>query len=179
MCTTLLSLPSLQPPIDARIALLHVAPTAYLHQPTEMKLVVRNRHPSRTAHMVVSLELDDSPGFILSGVRSGRVPVLLPGAEWELRWTLIPLECGYVRLPQIRVIDRRKPFVAAGDQSAPMGHNPELDLPGDEVRVVDVRWDGRDAEGQESVLQRRNSLDSESSEEERQLPQAGTVLVLP
>jgi hypothetical protein len=144
-----------------------------------MKLVVRNRHPSRTAHVVVSLDLDSTPGFIVSGVRSGRGPVLIPGAEFELRWNLLPLECGYVRLPQIRVTDRRKPFIAAGDQSAPPGHNPELDLPGDNVKVVDMRGDGRDGEGQKPVIQRRDSLDSDMSEEDSRRDQAATVFVLP
>jgi trafficking protein particle complex subunit 11 len=158
---------------------MHLGPIAHLHQPTEMKLVIRNRHPSKTAHVVVSIDLDNSDGFILSGVRSGRAPVLLPGAEHELVWNLIPLECGYVRLPRIRVVDRRKPFVSAGDQSTPSGHNPEADWPGEVVKVVDVRWDNRDGEGQESMLQRRNSLDSESSEEENGVPYIGTVLVVP
>jgi trafficking protein particle complex subunit 11 len=150
-----------------------------LHQPTQMKLVIRNRHPSKTAHIVVSVDVDNSDGFIVSGVRSGRAPVLLPGAEAEMLWSLLPLECGYVRLPRIRVTDRRKPFVSAGDQSAPPGHNPEADWPGETVKVVDLRWDSRNGEGEESLVQRRNSLDTESSEEENTLPQTGTILVLP
>ncbi|KAJ3748585.1 hypothetical protein DFH05DRAFT_1589439 [Lentinula detonsa] len=47
------------------------------------------------------------PGFTISGLRSGRVPLLLGGTDQRLLWTLVPLECGYVTVPRVRVFDRR------------------------------------------------------------------------
>jgi hypothetical protein len=178
LCTTRLPLPNLQPPTDDLIALLHVAPTARLHRPMEMKIVIRNRHPSRTAHVTVAIDVDNMDAFIVSGVRSGRVPILLPGTEASLTWSMIPLECGFVRVPRLRVTDRRKPFVAAGDQSASTGPNPEADAPGRVIKVVDVRWDGRDGQGQESLPRRRNSLDSDVTDDEV-VAHIGSVLVMP
>jgi hypothetical protein len=150
-----------------------------LHVPTELRLVLRNRHPSRSAEVTVHVEADPLDGFVLAGMRSGRAPFLLPGAECELRWNLLPIECGFVRLPRVRVVDRRKPFVAGAQAAAP-GHNPETDLPGDVVKIVDVRWDTRDAEGGEYVIPRRDpdGLGLEDSEENG-APHVGAVLVLP
>ena len=68
---------------------------------------MRNRRPTKSANVVVQVEFDAADGFVLAGLRSGRVPVLLPGAEEELRWNMVPVECGLVRVPRIRVVDRR------------------------------------------------------------------------
>jgi hypothetical protein len=179
LCRSHLPLPELQPPTDGLVALLRISPLAHLHQSTPMTLIVRNRHPSRSAHVVVTVDVDVKDSLIFSGMRSGYAPVLLPGSEWESRWTLIPLECGHVRLPRIRVTDRRKPFVASSDPNNPSAHNPETDLPGDEVKIIDVRWDRRNGEGQDVMLQRRNSIDSEASDEETAPGHIGTILVLP
>ncbi|KAJ3768402.1 hypothetical protein FB446DRAFT_707050 [Lentinula raphanica] len=160
-------------------ALLSVSPTAKLHEPLPMTLIVRNGHPSRTAEVYVLLDgmssggttgptataesmssgaaqthttsssisynpnpssspssqpptnlnantnpnpnaaqfpsnsnqsssSSSSPSFILSGLRAGRIPLLLSGgSEERLVWTIIPVECGYLRLPRVRVVDRR------------------------------------------------------------------------
>ncbi|KAH9829287.1 Gryzun, putative trafficking through golgi-domain-containing protein [Rhodofomes roseus] len=105
--TTRFSLPTLRPPRDGLIALLDVPPTAQLHTPLTLRLVVRNRQPTRSANVVVHLETDNSDAFIAAGLRNGRLPILLPGAEETVLWRLVPVECGFVRIPRIRVADWR------------------------------------------------------------------------
>lgn len=84
-------------------------------------------------------------------------------------WRLIPVECGYVRLPKIKVMDRRAKSVG------------EADSEGEIVKVVDVRWDRREAgriAGEEGTDVRR-SIDSLN---EGISPRDGgvtTILVLP
>jgi len=137
--TSLFALPTLQPPRDGLIGLLSVPSTAKLHVPTHMHLTIRNRHPSRTATVTVQLEGDPQlqdgstslgGGILVAGLRTGRVPVLLPGMEYTLSWRIIPLECGSVRVPGVKIFDMRK---AAADTGAS----------GEEVEIVDVRTDWR------------------------------------
>ena len=127
--TTLFPLPPLAPPTDGLIALLDAPTIATLHVPVPLRLVIRNARPTRAANITVHIEFDAADGFVLAGLRSGRVPVLLPGAEEELRWNMVPVECGLVRVPRIRVVDRR---VGSGEGEE-----------GEEVEVVDLRRDAR------------------------------------
>ncbi|TFY61713.1 hypothetical protein EVJ58_g4338 [Rhodofomes roseus] len=129
--TTRFSLPTLRPPRDGLIALLDVPPTAQLHTPLTLRLVVRNRQPTRSANVVVHLETDNSDAFIAAGLRNGRLPILLPGAEETVLWRLVPVECGFVRIPRIRVADRRTDPGAEGELQERI------------VRIVDVRADER------------------------------------
>jgi hypothetical protein len=51
------------------------------------------------------------------------------------------VECGYVRVPKVKVVDRRK--MSTG----------EIDPEGEIVKVVDVRWDQRatrESEGEDN-----------------------------
>lgn len=125
-----------------------------------MRLTVRNLRASGAANVVVQVEFDPSDGFVLAGLRSGRIPVLLPGGEEVLVWNMVPIECGYVRVPRIRVTDRRTP---AGGADA--DHEGEL------VSVVDVRWDGQSEGAQERL--RNASSDKKGSISD------GVILVLP
>ncbi|KAF5393290.1 hypothetical protein D9757_000465 [Collybiopsis confluens] len=208
LSSTLLPLPSLHPPPDELVALLDVPPSAKLHEPIPLTLTVRNCHPSRTAAVYVQLEASSSanvndasttgasvqaqisdvssagsPGFIVAGLRSGRVPLLLAGAEERLTWMLIPIECGNVKLPTIRVFDRRKgskgglgALVGAGSEEADIneGIRNSMDIEGQgrEVKVVDVRVERRrgrvipiDGQGRGPALE--------------EVQRIGTVLVLP
>ncbi|KAI5120282.1 hypothetical protein M0805_005339 [Coniferiporia weirii] len=154
LSTTRIGLPILKPPPDGLIALLHVPPLARLHQPFMLELVVLNHHPTRTACPAVSLDLEPSESFVVAGIRNGRLPTLIPGAEERVIWRLIPLECGpAVLLPKIRVMDRRR-LVEAAESSAgvPQGDT----VPDDEVPVIDVRWDRRGSDGSDAL---RNSQD--------------------
>jgi len=168
LSTSRFPLPFLRPPSDGLIALMSVPPVATLHAPVSMSLKIRNLHPSRSANVTVQLESDLSDAFVVSGLRSGRVPILLPGGEEELVWRLIPVECGYAKVPKIKVVDRRT--MSTG----------EIESEGEVVKVVDVRWDrraARESEGDDVTDGRR----SNESSREGDGPAAGvtTILVLP
>jgi len=137
--TSYFPLPSLRHPVEDLVALLDVPPKASLHVPVSMTLTIRNYHPSRSANITVHLEPDSLDSFVVSGMRTSRVPVLLPGAEEKLIWRIIPLECGYVRLPRIKVIDRRK-AIPASQIPGEMVPAPEGST-GDPVKVIDLRHD--------------------------------------
>lgn len=134
-----------------------------------MSLRIRNLHPSRSANITVQLEPEPSDAFVVSGLRSGRVPILLPGGEEQVIWRLIPVECGYVRLPKIKVMDRRAKSVG------------EADSEGEIVKVVDVRLDRREAgrtAGEEDTDVRR-SIDSSNEDISPRDGGVTTILVLP
>lgn len=143
MATNRFPLPALRPPEGDLVALLEVPTQAKLHTPTQMRLTVRNLRRSGAANVVVQIEFDPSDGFVLAGIRSGRLPILLPGGEEVLTWNLIPIECGYVKIPKIKVTDRR---ISAGGGSDAQGESE-----GEAVSVIDVRWDGRSEDGQERL----------------------------
>jgi len=163
LSTTRFSLPPLKPPKDDLVALLDLPSAGKLHVPMIMKLIARNNHPSRTAAVTVHLEPDASDGFVVAGLRSGRIPMLLPETEATLFWKLIPVECGFVKVPKIKVIDRRKAIVPSGQEPLIPPPEPGSDAEGDVVGLVDVRWDGR----------------SESGEEARAAGDIGSILVVP
>lgn len=83
----------------------------------------------------------------------------MPGAEEKVTWKLIAIECGHVKIPRIKVVDRRK-TIAIG------GQTPESDAEGEMVKIVDVRLDQRPARVPED-----NDLESEA--------EPSTILVLP
>ncbi|KAF5317621.1 hypothetical protein D9758_018225 [Tetrapyrgos nigripes] len=134
--TSVFPLPSLHPPVDDLVAILDVAPRAKLHQPIPLTLSIRNRHPSRSANVFVQLETDPADAFVVAGLRTGRVPVLLPGGEEKLAWNLIPVECGYVKVPRIRVTNRRSSGNAGGTDAG-------IDNEGVPVKIVDTRIEQR------------------------------------
>ncbi|KAH9855996.1 Gryzun, putative trafficking through golgi-domain-containing protein [Lenzites betulinus] len=142
--STRFPLPPLCPPSDGLIALLDAPTTARLHTPIPLRLTLRNRHPTRTATATVQLEPDTADAFVVAGLRHGRMPVLLPGQEDALTWNLIPLQCGLVRIPRVKVLDRRSAVQLAGGTPPPgAGGADAVQTEGDEVEIVDVRWDGR------------------------------------
>ena len=163
LSTTRFSLPPLKPPMDDLVALLDLPPTGKLHVPMVIKLTTRNNHPSRTAVVTVHLEPDVSDGFVVAGLRSGRLPMLLPETEATFYWKLVPVECGFVKVPKIKVIDRRKAIVPPGQEPPIPPPEPGSDVEGDIVKLVDVRWDGR----------------PESGEEGREIGDIGSVLIVP
>lgn len=162
LSTTKFALPPLKPPADELVALLDLPSTGKLHVPMIMKLTTRNNDPSRTAVVTVHLEPDPSDGFVVAGLRSGRLPMLLPETESTVSWKLIPVECGFVKVPKIKVLDRRKAIVLPG-QEPPVPLEPGSDAEGDIVKLVDVRWDRR----------------PEGGEEARAAGNIGSVLILP
>ncbi|KAH9915858.1 Gryzun, putative trafficking through golgi-domain-containing protein [Fomitopsis serialis] len=153
--TTQLSLPPLRPPRDGLVALLDVPPIAKLHKPFNLRLVIRNRQPTRSANVVVHLETDNSDAFVLAGLRNGRLPILLPGAEETVLWKLVPVECGFVRIPRMKVSDRRTDPGTEGELQERI------------IRIVDVRAD------------ERREVQEDGGVEEVPLPTEPVVLVLP
>lgn len=137
--TTIVPLPPLSPPGDTLVALFDMPATAKLHVPVPLTVFIRNYHPTRSANVIVQLEPDVSDGFVLTGLRSGHIPIILPGAEEKLQWTLIPLECGYLDIPKIRILDKRRtvPAPPAGEEV------PQDGNAGEPVRVIDLRRDQR------------------------------------
>lgn len=161
-------LPSLRPPVNTVVALLDVPPQGTLHVPMLLTLTIRNYHPTRSANIVVQLEPDSMDGFVVSGLRNGRVPVLLPGSEEKLIWNIIPIECGFVKVPRIKVTDRRK-TIPGSQGAAEISANVDA-FAGDLVKVVNIRReDDSQIEGSDPVNQ--------SSTDEREV--SATVLVLP
>jgi len=140
LCTSRFPLPNLQPPRTGVIALLELPSSAKLHAPVHARLIIRNYHPSRSATLTVQLEPDTADAFLIAGQRSARVPTLLPGTEAQLVWSLIPIECGFVRVPKIRVVDKRNSgLIAPSDTEQP----PATEEEGISVRVFDLRRDER------------------------------------
>ncbi|KAG2132301.1 Gryzun, putative trafficking through golgi-domain-containing protein [Suillus bovinus] len=165
--TTRFALPTLMIPQDELIALLDVPSFARLHMSTPIHLTVRNRHSSRSANIIVALDLDPSDAFVVAGLRNGRLPILLPSSEEKLSWNLIPIECGHVKIPRIKVMNVRGAALPSQGVGVP---STEVDVEGEPVKVVDVRAD-------------RNTARVESAGDGADVvPQqydASTILVLP
>lgn len=130
---TRIVLPPLEPPQENVVALLDVPAVATLHVPLNLTLLVRNYHPALSANILCQLDTDNIDTFVVSGLRNGRLPILLPGAEERVTWRLIPMECGHIRLPNIKVYNRRI-TAPVQSQSSAEGQDEE-----DIVDIVDVR----------------------------------------
>ncbi|KAG6806134.1 hypothetical protein H0H87_003104, partial [Tephrocybe sp. NHM501043] len=57
----------------------------------------------------------------------------MPGDEEKFTWKLIPIECGHVKIPQIKVVDKRPIFTGGTEPTADMVTKGEM------VKIVDVR----------------------------------------
>ena len=168
--TSYFRLPSLRPPVDNIVALLDVPPQGTLHVPMILTLTIRNYHPTRSANIVVQLEPDPMDGFVVSGLRNGRIPVLLPGSEEKLFWNIIPIECGFVKVPRIKVTDRRK-IIPGSQGTNEIGASVDT-FAGDLIKVVNI---GRRVRQDDSLIEGSDSVKQSSTEEEV----SATVLVLP
>ncbi|KAF7428799.1 hypothetical protein PC9H_008031 [Pleurotus ostreatus] len=144
--TTIIPLPFLRPPREELVALMSAPPTGQLHTPVPVTLSIRNNHPTRSANIFVQLEPDPSDGFVVAGARSARLPILMPGSEEKITWKLIPLECGYVKIPRIKVIDRRKAIASAQGIGGP---NAEIETEGETIKIINVALDRRGEQGVE------------------------------
>lgn len=187
--TSIIALPPLRPPTETLVALLDMPPVGKLHVPFQITLQVRNYHPTRSANIVVSMESEPSiDSFIVSGLRSGRLPIMLPGTEERLLWTLVPMETGYHKIPEIKVLDARSdiqpnPMMSKGQAGGIMGGQQQQQQPVQpvvaeetkkEVRIVDVRIDAR------KEAEAKGELGVERQEaEERMAKVGGMILVLP
>lgn len=164
----------MSPPGDGILGILRLPPSARLHRPFPATLSVQNRHPSRTADLVLQTESADA--FIVAGPRTLRLPTLLPGTSVDVRLNVVPLMAGTTcRLPSFKVLDRRQRGPAA--QPPPAGaESREEAVTLEAVQVIDERSDARDEEGADL------SIHVPSAADPRQLePRRGgiTMLVLP
>ena len=142
LATTCIPLPRLSIPRDSVDALLELPATGMLHVPLSVTIKIRNRHSWRTAD--VYLQVEPSDHFVLSGLRSGSLPVLLAGSEEHLAFNLIPVSCGTVRLPTFKLLDRRKE-----NQGRESGEGIEVERT---VSVIDARIEERNENGEEIRL---------------------------
>ncbi|KIY69509.1 hypothetical protein CYLTODRAFT_372663 [Cylindrobasidium torrendii FP15055 ss-10] len=170
--TSTFALPALNPPLDGLVALLDVAPIARLHQEFPVTLTVRNNHPTRTASVRVYVDPSPDDGFIVAGMRAGRVPMLLPESEETIRWNLIPIECGKIVLPRMRVLDLRK--------SAPSAEHPEgTEQVGVNVKIIDARTEVKEEPQINNVSQDGEATPVVPAKAEDVLGILATVLVVP
>ena len=86
---------------------------------------------------MISVALDPQPsdGFVAAGLQNERLPLVLPGVQARVTWNVIPIECEYVKVPHVRVVDHRG---ASGSQAGAVG---EGEGEGEVVMVVDVRFE--------------------------------------
>ncbi|EIM80572.1 uncharacterized protein STEHIDRAFT_67962 [Stereum hirsutum FP-91666 SS1] len=155
LCISTFPLPILQPPLGGLVALLSIPSSAKLHRPFQASLTIRNHHPTRTATVSVQLEPDaTTDAFLVAGLRSGRIPILMPGAEEKLTWTFIPVECGFVRIPKMFVTDKR----LAEPRSEDVLKAPSQDEVGKPVRIIDTRREWRDQEDVQGAYGTVNEL---------------------
>lgn len=155
--------------MDNIVALLDVPPQGTLHVPMSLTLTIRNYHPTRSANIVVQLDPDSLDGFVVSGLRTGRVPVLLPGSEEKLIWNILPIECGYVKVPKIKVVDKRKAISSSQGTSEP-GANTDTFV-GDVIKVIDSRHEIRQDDSHVEGGDAQPFVDEQG--------RLGTILVLP
>ena len=157
--------------MDNIVALLDVPTQGKLHVSMFLTLTIRNYHPTRSANIVVQLEPDSMNGFVVSGLRNGRIPVLLPGSEEKLIWNIIPIECGFVKVPRIKVTDKRK-TIPGSQGTNEFGANVDA-FAGDPVKVVNI---GRGVRQDDSQIEGSDPVNNEASDEQEV---SATVLVLP
>lgn len=115
-----------------------------------LTLMIRNYHPSRSANITAQLDLETSSGFVVAGLRSGRLPLLMPKTEEKLTWRLIPVECGHVRIPSVTLTDSRGPFAGTNADAEP-------ELKGESVKIIHV-WLHQQGEQVELSKDRRTIL---------------------
>ncbi|KAG8690818.1 hypothetical protein FRC11_008923 [Ceratobasidium sp. 423] len=113
-----ITLPAPKEPDDELIARAHLPPFAKLHEPFSLHITIENCGQTRTADVSVTLETTES--FVCAGPRALQIPALLPGTSTDVYLDVVALSVGYVKLPRVRVQDRREetprdvPTIAAG-----------------------------------------------------------------
>lgn len=142
--TTAIMLPELTPPHVGLTIVIDPPAQVVLHRPFMLSAIVRNNDPLRSADLTFTLEPSD--GFVIAGLRSGALPLLLPGTESTVSFSLIPLTTGIIKLPIFKV-----QRLVAEDPSNPHRSESELatrtGIASEVVPVVDGRWNLMDKAG--------------------------------
>ncbi len=143
---TSILLPNLRPPNLGTIVLLEPPTTARLHVPFTLAVRLRNndlRHASE-----LSLSLEPSEGYVVAGLRTGSLPLLLPGTEQTLLFNLIPIMAGLTRLPVFRVSQRVAERTVGGSPRASIDGEAKKSTIGEQfIEVLDMRWHEMDETG--------------------------------
>lgn len=161
--TTTLTLPELKPPTLGTVVLLEPPTIARLHVPFTLPVRIRNNDSRNSAEL--SLLLEPSEGFVVAGLRSGSLPVLLPGTEQSLLFNLIPIMAGTTKLPMFR-ITQRLPDRSHGSSSRTSIDAEVRQAGGQAVDVVDVRLHEMDEAGKNvKFFVQEGDLISEMGEE--------------
>lgn len=106
IATTEVLLPTFSAQPDSVYAALELPETGVLHVPFTAVLRIHNRHPWKTLDAYFQLEASDH--FVVSGLRAGSLPLLIGGSEERIPFSLIPISCGIVRLPTVKITQRKK-----------------------------------------------------------------------
>jgi len=144
---------------------------AKLHVPFTLPVKLWNGNQNRTAEFSFFLEPTDS--FVVAGLKSATLPLLLPGTAEELVFNVVPLTVGVCQLPNFKVTLRTLPQ-RGQEENDPQRSTDTLGGTGavEIVESVDMRWDERDAEG---VRIYRTEADSSV----RQIDGSMSLLVIP
>lgn len=139
-------LPNLQPPHFGVTVLIEPPAVAKLHVPFTLPIKLRNGNQYRTAELNFFLEPTD--GFVVAGLKSATLPLLLPGAAEELTFNVVPINVGVLRLPHFKVNLRTSPQKGQEESDAQRSTDTLAAAgTGEIVEPVDMRWDERDTEG--------------------------------
>ena len=119
---------------------------AKLHVPFALPVKIWNGNQYRTAELSFFLEPTD--GFVIAGLKSATLPLLLPGTAEELVFNVVPISVGILRLPNFKVTLRTLPQKGQEEGDAQRSTDTLGGIGvGEIVGSVDMRWDERDAEG--------------------------------
>ncbi|GJJ08598.1 hypothetical protein Clacol_002817 [Clathrus columnatus] len=122
--TTDVSIPPFAAQPDSVHAVLELPATGILHVPFIAILRILNQHPWKTFDGYFQLEPSDH--FVVSGLRSGALPLVVGGCEERIPFKLIPVSCGIIQLPAFQITDRRK-GPAAREQEGAVKRYPVID----------------------------------------------------
>jgi len=139
-------LPNLHPPHFGVTVLIEPPAVAKLHVPFTLPIKLWNGNKYRTAELSFFLEPTD--GFVVAGLKSATLPLLLPETAEELTFNVIPINVGVLRLPHFKVNLRTLP--QKGQEESDVQRSTDTlggAGTGEIVESVDMRWDERDAEG--------------------------------
>ncbi|KAG8829043.1 hypothetical protein FRC17_007182 [Serendipita sp. 399] len=134
IATTVIMLPELYPPQLGLSIIIDPPATAQLHVPFTLLIKIRNNDILHSADLSFSLEPTDN--FVTAGMRSGRLPLILPGTEELLGINLIPTAVGVVKLPLFKV--QRVAVEPSARSEA--GDSSRISLAADIIPTIDERW---------------------------------------
>jgi hypothetical protein len=101
-----LPLPELRFPPLGLAAFIQYPAAGKLHAPMCCHMRISNPLTQPTAK--VEIRFDANESFVFVGLRQGQLPLLTPGMNVHVTFTIIPMAVGYVAAPDVRVEKRRE-----------------------------------------------------------------------